>query len=474
MNFLKGIIPKKYVLILLTLFTTNIAFAHVKWFSGFDFLEKSKPLEDVITPTYLILSVLSLVVISLLIVLNNKINSYSISEKFKNWLNSKQKYSTDVIRIAMFTVLFVSWVNNTVLTPELVAVNDWISWAQFFVALLLLVKIADPFSGVLIICLYLFCGFNYGFFYMIDYYHFIGIAIFLIVTGSKNKKIANIGIPALYITLGLGLIWLGFEKLYFPTWSKTILEQNPVLTFGLANDFFVQAAAFIEIGLGFMLLFGALGRTLAAVITLVFILTAIVFGKVEVIGHTSLHAMLIVFILNGTGKFYKTPVERLGKTWKKIIVGNVSYIFITLLALFMYPVIADVQYNIALEDAKSNSNKSRHSSKMVDISNSSAIPKITLIEVIEEKHEMGYNLHVELDNWKFTPKNTGNPYKENQGHIHVYINGKKHGRMYSNWYFLGDLKKGKNNISVTINGDDHTVFTIGEKMIGAEKEIEIK
>ncbi|MEM8928641.1 MAG: hypothetical protein AAGC45_10590 [Bacteroidota bacterium] len=474
MIFLKKLRPQQSFLILIALLTTNVALAHVKWFSGFDFLDKSKPTEEVTTPIYWLLTALSLVVISLLIVLDNKINDFAISKKFKNWLDGKQKYSKDVIRIAMFTVLFVSWVNNTVLTPELNADNDWISWVQFFIALLLLVKVADAISGFLLIGLYLYCGFQYGFFYMLDYYHFIGIATYLITIGSKNKKIANIGIPALYITLGLALIWLAFEKLYYPTWSKVLLEQNPNFAFGLPHDFFVQAAAFVEIGLGFMLLFGALGRTLAAVITLVFILTATAFGKVEVIGHTSLHAMLIVFILEGTGKFYKTPVERLGTTWKKILIGNLSYLFITLLALFMYSIIDEVQYNIALKDAKRTAVRSQHVSKMVDVSNSHGIPKITLMEILDEKHNMGHNLHVELDNWKFTPKNTGNAYKENQGHIHVYVNGKKHGRMYSNWYFLGDLKKGKNRISITLNGDDHTAFTIGEKMIGAEKEVNVK
>lgn len=473
MTFFKKI-KSKYYLLIIVFFVTNYALAHVKWFSNFDFIDKSKTTEDVTSTTYWLLTALSLIVVSLLIVLDNKINDFPISKKFKNWLDSKQKYSSDVMRIAMFTVLFVSWVNDTVLTPELNANNAWISWVQFFIAIMLLVKVAIPTTGILLMGLYIYCAFNYGFFYMLDYYHFIGIAIYFMTISSKNKRIANIGVPALYITLGLALIWLAYEKLYYPAWSIVLLEQNPSLTLGLPHEFFLQAAAFVEIGLGFMLLFGALGRTLAAVITLVFILTATVFGKIEVIGHTSLHAMLIVFILEGTGKYYKTPVERFGTTWKKIIAGNLSYIFITFLALFMYKVVHNIQYNVALREAKSMTVMSGHSPKMVDVSNSKAIPKITLMEVIEEQHKMGYNLHVELDNWKFTPQYAGNTYKENQGHIHVYVNGKKDGRMYSNWYFLSNLKKGKNKISITINGDDHIAFTIGEKMIGNEKEIEIE
>lgn len=46
--------------------------------------------------------------------------------------------------------------------------------------------------------------------------------------------------------------------------------------------------------------------------------------------------------------------------------------------------------------------------------------------------------------------------------------------MYSNWFYLGKLSKGKHKVSLTINGDDHTAFTIGNKMIGVEREIIVK
>ena len=39
---------------------------------------------------------------------------------------------------------------------------------------------------------------------------------------------------------------------------------------------------------------------LALLITLVFFATTLVFGKLEVIGHTMLHAALIVFLIEGS------------------------------------------------------------------------------------------------------------------------------------------------------------------------------
>ena len=102
-------------------------------------------------------------------------------------------------------------------------------------------------------------------------------------------------------------MWLGCEKLVYPEWVNYLLEQKPLLTLGLDRDFFRVASAFIELGLGFMLIIGLFGRSLSVTITLVFFLTTMVFGKVEIIGHTLIHAALIVFLLEGPGHGFRPP-----------------------------------------------------------------------------------------------------------------------------------------------------------------------
>lgn len=454
-------------------------YAHVKWFSSFDFVQKTKEISEVMNPTYWGLAVLSIIVASLLILLDKKIEQTAVIQKMNKWLNARQKYATDVLRIAMAFVLVISWVNGTVLTPELKIENEFIHWGEFFIALLLLIPATIELAGVLLLLLYVYCIYQFGFFHMLDYLHFVGIAVYLFTVNSKNNKIASIGIPALYSTLGFALIWLAYEKLFYPAWSIELLKQHPVLSMGLPYDFFLQAAAFIEIGLGFMLLIGALARPLAALITLVFILTALVFGKIEIMGHTSLHAMLIVFILKGTESCYKAPIMRIKSIPKKLIIAIVCYFVLLLSILFIYKFTADYQYNETISEAKANAtcpfhNPDGHSSRMLDVSNSEKIPKFITMEIIEEPEEMGYDIHVELDNWTFTPEQVGKPYTENQGHIHVYVDGKKAGRMYTNWFYLGKLAKGKHKVAITINGDDHTAFTIEDKMIGEEREIVVE
>ncbi|MBS9768589.1 MAG: hypothetical protein KGV44_13765, partial [Flavobacteriaceae bacterium] len=452
---------KNYAIKALFLFVGLLAskelFAHVKWFSSFDFLDKSKEISEVMTPVFGGLVVLSIVVASLLIVLDKKIEQTAIIQNLNNWLDKRQKYATDVLRIAMAFVLVISWVSGTILTPELKIEGEFMHWAEFFIAILLLIPATIELAGGLLLALYLFCIYQFGFFHMLDYLHFVGIGIYLLTVNSKNGKVASIGIPALYSTLGFALIWLACEKLFYPAWSLYLLDEYPVLALGLPHDFFLQGAAFVEIGLGFMLLIGALARPLAAVITVVFILTALVFGKVEIMGHTSLHAMLIVFILKGTESCYKAPITRMKSIPKKLLTAVVSYLLILGVMLFAYKFVANYQYEVAKSKAQATCpfhNPNSHSARMLDVANSDRIPKITKMEILEEPEDMGYDIHIETENWKFTPENVGKPYTENEGHIHVYLDGQKAGRMYSNYFYLGKLTKGKHKVAITINGDD--------------------
>lgn len=465
----------RYSILGLLIFVSTGVFAHVKWFSSFDFLDQSISIKEVINPTYWGLCLLSVVVVSLLIILDKKMKQTNWNKRINSWLNERQKYALDVMRIAMFAVLIISWMNDTILTPDLKASTSMVGWFEFVIAILLLIPATVSLSGLLLIGLYVFCIFEFGFFYMLDYLHFLGIGIYFLTIRSKNRKISAIGMPALYITLGFALIWLAYEKLFYPAWSMYLLEEHPQLALGFPHKFFLQGAAFVEIGLGFMLLFGAMERPLAAVITLVFILTSMVFGKTEIIGHTSLHAMLIVFILKGTGDFYRPPIERVHSVPKKIGVAVVSYMLVTTLVLFSYKAIANHQYEVAKAKATDiSADMKEHNKRMLDVSTMPNQPRIVKMEVLEEPEDMGYDIYVEMENWTFTPENVGKPYTENEGHIHVYVDGKKAGRMYSNWFYLGKLSKGKHRIALTINGDDHTAFTIGNKMIGAEKEVYVK
>ena len=457
---------KKFSLSLLMLLLPAISYAHVKWFTGFTFLDKPLELTAVVNQVYLGLAALSVIVISALVFADKRADDLSWYRKINLWLSEKQKYSFIVMRIAMAAVFLISWAQGTLLTPELLSRFDWLIWLQFFLAVMLFFPRSSGIAGLGLIFIYIMAVFEFGIFHMLDYLHFVGVGIYLFTYNLSNERLKEIGLPALYFTIGFSLIWLAYEKLYYPSWGLYLLEQNPQLALGLPKEFFLQAAAFVEISLGYLLIIGLLERPLAAVITVVFFLTTLVFGKLEVIGHTPLHAALIVFLFNGTGRIYKPPIAIHDSIFMRIGFAAVNFIIVITVFLFAYSFSSSKQYETALAEAQTEEGNV-HGAKMLDISDEETVPEFTNIEVVKENDE-SYNLHVEIENWKFTPELIGQTTRLNEGHAHVYVNGIKTGRMYSNWFHLGDLHPSEHQIAVVLNGNDHTAFVVEGEVIGAE------
>ncbi|QOR66984.1 hypothetical protein IM538_02075 [Cytobacillus suaedae] len=83
-------------------------------------------------------------------------------------------------------------------------------------------------------------------------------------------------------------------------------------------------------------------------------------------------------------------------------------------------------------------------------------------------------LEVQTKNFRFTPKMIGTKFPSyNEGHAHLYINGKKINRIYGQYYNLGTLKQGKNTIKVTLNSNNHEVLFYNGKPIESINIVEI-
>ena len=68
-----------------------------------------------------------------------------------------------------------------------------------------------------------------------------------------------------------------------------------------------------------------------------------------------------------------------------------------------------------------------------------------------------WNIFLNIKGLKFSPENVGKQHVDGQGHAHVFVDGVKHGRMYSNWYHLGSIDFGS-KITVTLNSNNHKAF----------------
>lgn len=327
------------------LFGAHSFVAHVKWFSDFDFGDAPRALSDLFTPTLIGLVIASTVVISLLVMIDKRLDGLGWYGAINTWLSDHQEHSDVILRAAMAAVLIVSWENRALLTPELEEGSAWVGWLQFALAIALLVPRASRWAGAGIGVLWLVGVFEYGAFHMLDYLHYVGIAVYLFLSTHPKEQFRGAALPALYSTVGFALIWLGFEKLVYPDWALHVLEENPDLLLGLDAEFFLQGAAFVEISLGFLLIIGLLERPLAAVITLVFFTTTLVFGRIEVVGHTPLHAALVVFLLRGPGTFYRPPIELHGKMRLKVAFAAVNFVIVISLIAVAYTASAQSQFD---------------------------------------------------------------------------------------------------------------------------------
>ncbi|MEH7382936.1 hypothetical protein V7138_20900 [Bacillus sp. JJ1533] len=83
-------------------------------------------------------------------------------------------------------------------------------------------------------------------------------------------------------------------------------------------------------------------------------------------------------------------------------------------------------------------------------------------------------LEINTEHFKFEPKKAGsNVITFNEGHAHIYLNGKKINRLYGQFYHLDKLPSGKHHIKVTLNGNNHGVFMVNGEEVAYRETVHI-
>lgn len=426
------------------------AFAHVKWFSDFSFSDQPLSLSEAVNTTFMLLAVLSMAVIGAMVYLDRRLMQTLWYKQTNSWLKSQSKHSLMVMRVSAGAVLLLSWQADAMMVPELSISSSWVGWYQFVLAFMLLFSRTVPVAGLGLIGLYGFGIYEFGMFHMLDYPMYAGAGYYLLVGNSSNKKIRGTGLPALYLTVGFSLCWVALEKMVYPQWGMYVLQQYPQLTMGFDPSFFLIGAAFVEFSLGYLLIICLLQRPLALVITLVFFTTTLFFGKIEVIGHTLIHGALIVFLFEGPGTIYNAPVTFHKNLKLRTAFASVNFGLLLAILLTAYTFSAWQQYEERDTVAATHAG-------VTEISDTAAVPMLDLELLPDEL--TGWNLHVEAQNFRFAPRQFGQPYQPGEGHAHLYINGKKRARIYSPWFHLESLPVGRHILRVTLNANNHDMLT---------------
>ncbi len=437
--------------------------AHVKWFSSYDFQQAPLKLTDLNHPIFWGLFLLSVVCMPLLVWSDKLVEKCSIYQKTTAFLDRYAEQGPLIMRVAMGAVLLMSWQGDSIIAPEIMVPSPVWGWIQFGLALLLLSKETTFISGVGMVVIYFMGISNHGFFHMLDYVIYLAVGLYLIVSYSKHVKLKNLDLPILYSGLGFSLCWVAFEKIMYPYWGLSVLAQAPELTMGLNHEFFLLACAFVEFSLGYLLIICLLHRPLAIIVTLTFFTTTCFFGKTEIIGHTILHGALLVFIVKGPGHYYQAPIRLHKSVWLRSLFAAVNFVILFALLAFPYQKMSSTAHAEALEKRQSMVHP------RFDVAENVAPPSVMLHA--SQDANGGWNLHLMTSNFIFTPENAGSGDVLGEGHAHLYVNGKKVARVYSNWFHLA-LPKGKAKVKVSLNTNSHKDYYFQDKPIEHEIELE--
>lgn len=283
---------------------TQFFSAHVKWFTEYG-KDAPLPMSEAVTPAFLFWLGVTLAGLLLSSIFNEPLQRLGFIQSLHRVLDKLKPYDTVILRIGLGIGLALQLASSSFLAPELVS-DAW--WTR----VLLVIAIAGLLhrkllvvTGAALAVLYGYAFSVFGLFHGLDYLFYAGIIYYLFVAETAWKKTA---LPVLYLFTGLSLAWVGLEKMTLPQLAYDVVREFNVPTFGFSVEDFVLITAFIEIGLAWTFIVGILNRFISLVVTLVFITTTMLFGFKEIVGHTIVHTLLILFLINGEGTF-KTPFQ---------------------------------------------------------------------------------------------------------------------------------------------------------------------
>ncbi len=277
--------------------------AHVKWFTQVEGVPP-EPLGRVLSPYFLGALLLTVLVALLLTRLNVPLQELPVVIRLHRALERLKPYTPWIIRVGMAVPLLAAGYNGYLLHYELGPIPPWLKIMQMLLGVAILIPGADRVAAFGVIALILPGAQLFGLHALIDYVAWVGTAFYLLSRGTRAESAA---VPAMYITTGVSLAWAAVEKWVYPAMALGIITEHQIPTFGFPPDLFLMLAGWVELGVAYLLITGVLNRFLSLVVTGLFVLTSMVFGATEILGHWQLHAVLIAFLVEGTGPL-PTPV----------------------------------------------------------------------------------------------------------------------------------------------------------------------
>lgn len=314
-----------YFIISFLILLPKIASAHVKWFVE-ENTHLEIPNEDLIS-FGLIAVFMSAVIVLMSIILENHLPD--LPKNIQYWLNSKKHKAASIFSIIMGASLLLSASQGFLFSPDMANLGFLKSpllAIEVMLGLAFIVGFKIRIASISLLIFHYILIFYVGPMKIIESMIISGSAIFMMIYGrshysiSKQKTFANrffatqeeYALPLLRVIAGLNLLILGFsEKILRSDLALNFLQNyhwNFMQMLGIewySDLMFVYSAGIIESLLGLIFILGAITRINALVVSVFFLITLVLLGPTELLGHLPYFAFVILMILFGSGEKLK-------------------------------------------------------------------------------------------------------------------------------------------------------------------------
>jgi hypothetical protein len=280
--------------------STQGASAHVKWFCPYNVAGQPRGLENVLCQDFELLVGIAIVWLLAGCLIEGTTLGQSITRALNRVTSGMRIHSELIIRSVCGFFFVAIWaLGGVLLTPELKTTSSFVPFLQLGIAAGMLSQRTLPVSALGIAVLFGFAVWEYGAFHLADYPIFIGIAGYLALVGLQRTLFGIKPLDFVRYTTAVTLMWASVEKWAFPEWSFPIFIDHPTLSLGFNSEFYMRAAGVVEFTLAFALLWTPLVRRCAAIVLAgMFISACFEFGKIDMIGHSAIIAVLFVIIID--------------------------------------------------------------------------------------------------------------------------------------------------------------------------------